>query len=139
LAVSLDSLTQVLLQLVNPLVGQTHSPAAHVSPAAQVTPQPPQFFESVMSATQTPLQLIPPVAHWRTQTLFAQTSPAVQVTPQPPQLFGSVSSLTHVPLRQMVHPLTHPCASTPASEELAVTSVVASTTTPVSVLVVDES
>jgi hypothetical protein len=74
-------------------------PPTHVRPDAvlQVTPQPPQLFESVWSGTHAPLQYACPAGH--AQAPFAQVEVPPHTLPQAPQLFLSVLRLTHPPLQ----------------------------------------
>jgi hypothetical protein len=80
----------------------THLLLVQVEPAAQVTPQAPQFGLAV-SATQAPPQRVAPAEQVGLQTLAAQevvpAVGAVHLMPQPPQLLTSLVVVTQTPLQ----------------------------------------
>ena len=87
----------------------THRPPMHISPAPQLTPQPPQLFSSVAVSTQpSPAQHVSPAPQAappsQRQAEPMQVSPLSQVTPQPPQLLASVAVLTQPPGQQLSMP-----------------------------------
>ena len=76
-------------------VPQLHTPALHVCPSAQTTPQPPQLDASVCVLMHEPPHNDVPVG--QTHIPLWQVSPAPQTIPQPPQSLESVAVLTHAP------------------------------------------
>ena len=87
----------------------THLLLVQVSPAGQMSPQPPQLLGSSVGSMQAPLghwtsgglhppQITPPV-HW--QVPRRQVLPVGQTSLQLPQLLGSVLGFTHCPLQLM--------------------------------------
>jgi len=64
-----------------------HDPLVHTPPGGQALPQPPQFWGSTSTSTQTVPQRLCSGPH--TQVLFWQIEPGPQALPQVPQLLGS--------------------------------------------------
>jgi hypothetical protein len=71
--------------------GNWHTPPEHVSPPAQMMPQPPQFAVSKAVLVQIPLHRVRPAGHspsaWHTP--LTQLLPSPQKRPQLPQLLLS--------------------------------------------------
>jgi hypothetical protein len=92
-------------------IGGVHTPPTHVSPVAQTSPHPLQFFGSVLVSVHplgqhcsTPVQTGPPLqVAAALQTAPTHVSPGAQAMPHPPQLSGSVS--------MSVHPLAQHCSA----------------------------
>ena len=79
------------MQFVVPAAQPAQTPLVHTWPAAHMRPQVPQLALSVPRLTQTPLQLVNPVAH--TQAPFTQVWLAAHTRPHSPQLLRSVPRL----------------------------------------------
>jgi hypothetical protein len=82
------------------------TPATQLLPAPQGLPQAPQLAGSIRVSTQTPVQLVRPVAQTSWQAPAAQVYPEPQAWPQDPQLARSVWRLVQtsagVPAWQVV-------------------------------------
>ncbi len=95
--------TQALVQSVSAPASESqdvaHVPSTQKAPppsiALQALPQAPQLFGSLCVAVQTPLQRMPPFAHWQVPAWHAVPLP--HRTPQAPQLELSVCSSTQAP------------------------------------------
>jgi len=102
-----DSCTQAPLQLVTappppPTLGHPQVPLLQTCPAAQVTPQPPQFDVSVAVLTHAPAQAVVPLAHELTHVPEEQTWLAAHFVAHVPQFAGSVTRFAHCPLQVTV-------------------------------------
>jgi hypothetical protein len=93
-------LTHISLQFVSDPQSSTHAPRAHLSPASQTTPQPPQLFLSSVTDTHRS-----PHRNWPTPQPHVPAmhcSVSVQACPHSPQFFGSRANSTQlVPQRSI--------------------------------------
>lgn len=78
---------------------QVHAPLTQRSPARQLVPQAPQWWESAARSTQLPEQLTNPGV--QTQAPEAQVALAPQACPQAPQLPASLAGFTQAELQEI--------------------------------------
>ena len=89
-----------------------HAPDVQTSPAAHITPQPPQLFGSPLSSTHVPSQEVWPGGHTETHIPELQVCPLEHVTPHAPQLLASDAKSVHTdgsdpPKQQSLLPAAH--------------------------------